>query len=360
MRKVQVNTAKAGDKIAKPIYLENGSVLLGIGVELTERFIDRLKGLGIDVIYIEDARTEGIMPDDVLRDETRKKAMETVHKTMTGLLDNKMVKGRIVVPEIGSTFRGVFKSILDDLTSRKDVLVNLANIQVADGYLFQHSVNVAVLAGIIGIAKGYNRSQLEELGVGALLFDVGMTMLPKELLNRKSPLNEEEKKRMQHHTEDGFNLLRYQYDISLLSAHCALQHHERFNGTGYPRGLKGNEIHEYAQIVGIADVFDALTSPRPYRERFYPNEAIEYLFAAGNSDFDLNLIRLFCRHISIYPIASTVLLNTGQTAVVSGADPVASHRPQVRIIQEADGSAPASPYEIDLRNHVSITIVKTL
>jgi HD-GYP domain-containing protein (c-di-GMP phosphodiesterase class II) len=236
----------------------------------------------------------------------------------------------------------------------------LTNIHGTDAYLFQHSVNVAILAGIMGLAKGYNRNQIEDLGIGALLFDIGMTKIPKELINKTSSLTPKERIVMERHTTEGFEILRHQHDISLLSAHCALQHHERYDGSGYPRGLKKDEIHDYAQIVALADVYDALTSPRAYRNRHTPNEAIEYLLGAGNSQFDIDLIQLFCRHISIYPVATTVLLNTGQVGVVSSNNQLAVDRPVVRILREADGSPASAPYELDLKENHLLMIVKEL
>jgi HD-GYP domain-containing protein (c-di-GMP phosphodiesterase class II) len=358
MRKLHIRAVKPGDILAMPVYSENGNVLIGAGVTLTDRYIERLIHLGVDTLYIEDPMTEDIVPEDAIHDETRRQAVQSVYKAMNSLTDQKTLKSRVLSPHLGSEFRKIFGSILADLAGRKEVLVNLTNLHVADGYLFQHSVNVAVLAGIIGMAKGYNRYQLEELGVGALLFDIGMAQIPKELLNRNGPLTAEERKLIEKHTEAGFQLLRGQFDISIVSAHCALQHHERYNGTGYPRGLKKNEIHEYAQIVALADVFDALVSSRSYRKRYTPNEAIEYLFAAGNTLFDLELIRLFCRNIAIYPVATTVKLNTGHVAVVLENNPLAVHRPIVRIIQEPDGTDPASPYEIDLSYDYNMTIVQ--
>lgn len=360
MRKVHISTAKPGDRIAKTIFTESGNILLGTGIELSERFIERLKNMGIDTIYVEDKHTEDIIPEDIIRDETRKKAVESVYKTMTTLMDTPSVKGRTSLPDLGKTFRSVFGEILSDISSRREVLVNLSNLHTLDGYLFHHSVNVAVLAGIIGVSKGYNRDQLIDLGIGALLFDIGMTNLPKELWNKKGTLSDEERKRMNNHTEDGYHILRYQHDISLLSAHCALQHHERFAGTGYPRELRSEQIHEYAQIVAIADVYDALISPRSYRQGYNPNEATEFLMAAGNTHFNLELVKIFLRHISIYPISTTVQLNTGHVGVVSHVDPIAVHRPIVRILQEPDGSPTASPYELDLKKELHLIITKTL
>ncbi|RAP75319.1 HD-GYP domain-containing protein [Paenibacillus montanisoli] len=360
MRKVHIGSVKPGEKLARPILQENGTILLGAGVELNQRFIDRLAGLGIDMLFIDDPLTEGLEPTTAIQDSTRQMASDAIFKTMNSLMDQPAARGRTIVPELGRTFRKVFGDIMQDLIRREEVMVNLTNIHVADSYLFHHSLNVTILAGIMGLAKGYNRNQLEELGMGAMLFDIGMTRLPKEILTKSTALTASERKLMEKHTEEGFNILRAQHDINLLSAHCALQHHERYDGSGYPRKLKRHEIHEYAQIVAIADVYDALTSPRPHRKRYSPSEAIEFLFAAGNTYFDLDLIKLFCKHISIYPVATTVMLSSGQVAVVALNDPLAVHRPTVRIIREMDGREPSSPYQIDLKDEHSLMIVKEL
>ncbi|MDC0760145.1 MULTISPECIES: HD-GYP domain-containing protein [Brevibacillus] len=362
MRKLHITSVKPGDVIAKSVFQENGNVLLGIGVQLTPRYIERLVQLGIDTLYIQDKHTEDIMPEDVIRDETRKEAVDAVYKTMTTLMDQPQIKRRTSVPDFGSSFQKVFREIFQDLSSRKDILVNLSSLHVLDGYLFHHAVNVAVLSGVVGMAKGYNQQQMMELGIGALLFDIGMTQVPKELWTMRTELSAEERQRVQYHTEEGFNILRNQHNISVVSAHCALQHHERYNGTGYPRQLCEKNIHEYARIVAIADVYDALVSPRPFRKSYSPSDATEYLFATGNTYFDLDLLKLFLQHVAIYPIASTVMLSTGHTGVVSKVNPLAVNRPTIRILTNEDGSEVASTYEVDLydKEWMSVTIVKTL
>jgi HD-GYP domain-containing protein (c-di-GMP phosphodiesterase class II) len=360
LRKVHIDYAKSGEAMARPIWSANGTVLIGVGIILNERYIERLKGFGIDYIFVDDLNTADIFPEETIRDETRKTAVENVYKTMMELSKAPDVRRKVAVPGMGQAYHNIFAEILVDLTSKKDLLFNLANLHVRDGYLFNHSVNVAVLAGIVGIAKGYNRNQLLELGVGALLFDVGMTQFPNDVWQVNKVFTSEERERIQKHTEEGFEMLRKHFDISLLSAHCAFQHHERYDGSGYPRGLKGNEIHEYAQIVSIADVYCALTSPRAYRKAYSPNEAIEFLYANGNQWFDLDLIKIFCSHIAIYPVATTVLLNTGQIGVVSVVNSVASHRPIIRIIAEAGGQRVSQAYEIDLSREMNIMVVQEL
>lgn len=360
MRLKHIDSIQDGDIVGKPILLENGNVLVGVGLNLNERFVDRLRKLGIDRVYVEDEHTLDIIPEDVIEDETRKEAVTAVHKTMTELIDMTVTKGRSVNRDLGSTFRNVFNGILSDLSRKKNIMINLTNLHTTEGYLFHHSVNVAILAGILGMSKGYNRQQMEELGVGALLFDIGMTQIPAEIWNKKGTLTEAERTIMHTHTEKGFDLLRGRFDISLLSAHCALQHHERYDGHGYPRELKANDIHEYAQIVAIADVFDALTSARPHRNRFKPNDAIELLYASGNAMFDLEIVRLFCQHICIYPVSTTVMLSSGQIGVVSANHPGTIQRPVVRVLRESDGKEVHSPYELDMRKELNVTIISSL
>jgi len=360
MRRVHIDRLQPGDVVAKTIFGDNGNVLLGMGVELTGRYIQRLHNIGIDYVYIEDKMTEGIVPDEPISEATRSKAVSEVHKTMHSFKSADMTKSKTIEPNIGRNFREVFGSIMADLSARESIVVNLTSIHSQDSYLFQHSVNVAILAGIMGMAKGMNKQQLEDLGIGALLFDIGMTKMPDKLINQPRALTAEERKLLETHPMEGFEILRKFTDISVVSAHCALQHHERFDGTGYPRQLKGKDIHIFGQIVGLADMYDALVSPRPFRKRHTTSEAIEFLFAAGGTYFDHELIKLFCSHISIYPNATTLLLNTGQTVVVVQNSELALHRPKVRVILEADGKAPKVPYDIDLKNEVHITIVKEL
>lgn len=360
MRKVNIHAIPQDAILAKTIFTETGNILLGAGVKLTERYIDRLSMLGIDVIYIEDPATDDLEPSDILSDHTRKTALSTVHDTLTKMIDHPQLKRKKTITDLGSTYRQVFSLIVDDLLSSKDLVVNLANMHSLESYMFHHSVNVAVLAGIMGISLGYNRNQLIELGTGALLFDIGMTKVPKEIWTKQGPLTAKEREILQTHPYEGFKILKSQHDLSLVSAHIALQHHERFNGEGYPRKLKGHEIHEYARIVAIADVYDALTSKRQYRERHSPSEAIEFLFASGNTSFDANLINHFVKHIAIYPVATTVLLSTNQIGVVTKLHPDSMNRPTVRVIKESNGEAVNPPYEIDLKNHLDIVIVNEI
>ena len=223
--------------------------------------------------------------------------------------------------------------------------------------MYQHSVNVAILATAVGMSIGYNRQQLTDLGIGALLHDIGKIQLPQEMQKKSTRWSSEEIEIAKEHAMMGFNMLRKQHNISLLSAHVALQHHERLNGSGYPQGLRGSQIHEYAQIVGICDVYDSLTTSRPWRKRFMPQDALEYLFGSGGHLFELRLVNAFRKHIAVFPLGSSVVLNTGETGVVCKVDPECCHRPTVRILKDGRGNDMRMPYEIDLKYQLKQFIV---
>jgi HD-GYP domain-containing protein (c-di-GMP phosphodiesterase class II) len=360
MRKVSIHVVSPGDVLARDIITDKGSALLRAGRSLSDFIIERLKLQGIDTVYIEDTLTEDIRPSETLNEETRLFTMRMVRQSMIQVANNVEIENMIAVPRLGKVFRDVFKRLLGALSKQDTMLIHLADLYVKEDYLYHQSINVAALSIIMGITKGYDEKQLEQLGIGALLADIGMVRIPGSTWDKDTPLSEDDWAQIRQHPEIGYQYLTEQEDIDPISALCARQHHERFDGQGYPHGLTGSAIHEYSQIIAIADVYSALTSTRKYRQRYSPSEAIEYLFAVGNSHFSLELLQSFTAQIAIYPVASTVRLNTGQTAVVTEVRPSLVTRPVVRIINETDGSPVFRLKEIDLSKHFNVTIVNVM
>ncbi|WP_421616950.1 HD-GYP domain-containing protein [Brevibacillus sp. TJ4] len=358
MRLVSLKHVQPGMKLARTVFTEDGKVLLGAGMALTDRLIQGLERSHVDAVYIDDPRTEDIVVEDVLRQETRRVAVEAIEKTVKQITNSNKLARKISLKEMGLHFQRAFSAILEDLMHNKSMVSHLTNISSYSPSLYHHSVNVAVLATAVGMSLGYNRNQLMDLGIGAMLHDIGKITLPEELLQQTTERwTEEQQEIAKQHCQNGFDLLRKQHDISLLSAHVCLQHHERLDGSGYPQGLRGKQIHEYAQIVGICDIFDTLTSPQPWRKRFMPQDAHEFLLGSGGHLFEHHLINAFIKHIAIFPIGSSVILNTGELGVVSRVDPDYSHRPTVRIIRDGRGNDVHTPYDLDLKTDIKLFIV---
>jgi putative nucleotidyltransferase with HDIG domain len=344
MRRVAIGLVKSGDKLAKTVYGADGTVLLSAGMELKERYVKRLQDFGIPAVYIEDNISEGVVIPDLLQETTRVQSIKFIKDSFKSI----QINSKINVEQL----KKVVDDIIDEILYNKNVLVGLSDIRAVDEYTYGHSVNVCAISIIIGVALGYDQLRLRDLALGAILHDVGKCKIPKETLNKRGTLTEDEFSLIKKHTEEGFILIRQYEEISSLVAHVAYQHHERLDGTGYPRRLNGDEIHEFAKIVAVADVYDALVTNRPYRDSILPHEAVEMIMAGTGSHLDEQVVKVFLKNITLYPNGSIVRLTTGQMGVVVDQNRGANSRPIVRILD--------SDKEIDLIKRLNVLITEVV
>ncbi|OGX68153.1 MAG: histidine kinase, partial [Paenibacillus sp. RIFOXYA1_FULL_44_5] len=330
LRIQSIGMCRPGMRLAKNIYNEDGRVLLGKHMELTEQLLRRLKQLGIQMVYIEDALTDDVIVEELLSDETRIKALTGLKVQFRKIMEDTGRKGVIQHNQLGKSMRDIQTMIIDDLSRNEQAMIMLMNMNAADHYLYHHSLNVCIYTTMLGLAHGYSRDELMVLGVGSLLHDVGKTKIPEQLLKKPGSLSSEEFEEVKKHAEYGFQILKDEPNISLLSAHCAYQHHERLNGSGYPRGIKDNEIHEYAKLIGLVDSYDAMISHRVYRSALLPHQAMEIMYGGAGTLYDKYQIELFRDKVAIYPLGITVTLNTGESGVVVDLNSTFAHRPIVR------------------------------
>jgi HD-GYP domain-containing protein (c-di-GMP phosphodiesterase class II) len=210
------------------------------------------------------------------------------------------------------------------------------------------------------MAAGYNVNNLNKIGIGALLHDLGKIQIPRGIINKPGRLTSDEMSCIKEHPQAGFNILRKNNNFSLLSAHIALEHHEKFDGSGYPQGIEGEEIHEFARLTAICDVYDALTSDRPYRKGMPAHQAYDTLLAGSGSQFDPEFLRIFVQHIAIYPMGGFVELNTGEIAVVTRITAGVPWRPCVMPVLDANKQKILQWEEINLARTFNITISRVL
>ena len=360
MRWISLKFAKPNMRLVRSIYASDGRILLAAGIEFTKRYINRLRELGISGAYIEDGITEDIMVNDVISDRTRLNAIHTIRNIMEDIDIEKCVDEEVKDRLNIDMARNSVSKILDDLSFNRELIISLLDLRTYNDYTFAHSVNVTILSLVLGTALSLNEAEIKDLGIGTLLHDIGMARVPKKVYLKSGPLSKEEFDLVKNHTKIGYELLKWNRDMSLVSAHIAYQHHERMNGLGYPRKLSGEKIHRFAQIVMVADVYDALTSDRTYRKRVLPHEAVEFLMGGAGTLFSLRVVEAFVKHVAIYPVGVIVKLNNGEKGVVSKVNKPLLARPVIKIIYDRENKILNNPYKIDLSKEFTISITEVL
>ena len=201
-----------------------------------------------------------------------------------------------------------------------------------------HGINVAIFAIKIGEGLGYKRDQLVELGIAALIHDIGMCKIPDEVVNKEGVLTNEEYALIKKHPQFGYDIIfnalgeEYKWLADVVS-----QEQEREEGQGYPRGLLGNEIHEYAKVIGIVDVYEALSHPRPQRKRFLPYEATKVIVNSSKNMFPQKLIKALLTKLSCFPTGSYVVLNSKAIGRVVETNEAYPLRPVIEMLYDSMG-----------------------
>lgn len=354
MRLVETASVQPGTILAKSIYNEKGQVLLNEGVELKDKLIERLLLLGVPYLYIKDENTEDIVYKSSISDKLRNESIRTIESTFIEVQNESYLESAFVIEKSARQFKAIIRQLLLEIQNNDDLITLLTDVFSYDKYTFTHSLNVTLYSLAIGMELKLAPRELEILGMGAILHDIGKMKIPSEILLKPGKLTKDEFEVVKTHAEEGFQILRNVSTIPLLVAHCAFQHHERLDGSGYPRGLSRKEIHPFGKIIAVADVFDAVTSNRIYRRAMLPHEGLEILYSGVENLFETHIVEAFRRAVAIYPIGITVELSDGRKGVVSRQNVGLSDRPIVRILEE--NGKKVKPYDVDLSVELSVVI----
>lgn len=335
MRLVNINyidVEKYEYYVAKSIN-SNGVVLLQQNVKLNHNYISQLKLKDIKYVYVNDEISEGIEPNDTISTEKYREVKEVIKDQF-----NMVKKGKNIGLNM-NIINNTVSEMLDIITSKRDITYSINEIKVTDDYLYEHSLNVMVSCLYAGIIMKYDKIKLHKLALGALLHDIGKVSINQNILNKPGKLTDKERSEIETHPEMGYRYISDNYgdEVSALSKQIILQHHEKWNGKGYPNQLAGDSIYELARICSVADVFDALTTDRVYREKMPIYKASEYIYSLGYNDFDFEIVKLFLSRIVKFKEGSIVKLSDGSKGIVYNQNKNMLDRPIIKLLADKDG-----------------------
>lgn len=351
MRFISIYCLRDGMILGRNLYGKSEKLLLSQGQVLRKSYIEHIRELGYNGVYVEDGLSEDVEIEAVVNEELRMTAVTTVQNAFISTqnqdnIDRAMEDSRTVV-----------QHLVNEILNNSNAMVNIVDMKVFDDYTFYHSVNVAILSLLVGVSMGLTQSELYRLGLGALLHDIGKVFVGQKIVDKPGQLTKEEMAKMQKHPTLGYEFLRDHSDLPVTAYVGALQHHERYDGSGYPAGLKGDEISKFARIIAVADVYDALNSDRPYRRAILPSNAMEYIMGGSGTYFDPRCVEVFTRKVAAFPLGTIVSLSNGMRAIVVDNFSDCCMRPSVRLLSgEWEGRTINLRSDKSLRN-VTITEV---
>lgn len=313
MRYVTIDEVNPGAVMAETLFDVNGLPLIMAGGRLSARAINGLRRRGICEIVVEDEISKGIEVTSLVSLATKRAIIDSLKK-----LD---------IEKVQFQAKNMVAELLENNTSIADV----QTIKSYDEYTYQHSYSVGLLSAVMGIASQFKMADIEKLACAGLLHDLGKICISTDIINAPRKLTEEEFAEIKKHPENTYNMLQSNFDLSATVKVAAYEHHENEDGTGYPRGLHGDRIHRFAKIIHICDVFDALTSNRPYRDPMSREDALTYIKEHTDNMFSQDYATIFAGCIPAYPTGTVFTVSTGETAIVVRNNPRDINNPLVRI-----------------------------
>lgn len=351
MIEVSVSELLPGDILAADVYSSSGKILVIKNAVISDNIILGLKKNFIDSVYIfrdvADASLENIVN---LKEILIEEANEIIDRQVMQYIRR------------DKNLREI-KDIIINLIKNDKILELMIPLRVIGNNIFKHSISVAAYSVAVGKEMYFPQHRLFLLGTAALLHDVGMAEIQKKIVNKREALTEKERKAVQNHPRLGFEIVQNTGCFSAEVYNVILQHHERYDGTGYPMGLTNEKIHKMAKIIAVCDVYDALTSDRPYRSKHNRSESVEFLLGSGNFYFNHEIVKALINTIVVYKYGQWVELSTGETGVVIEDEVQGfTFKPRIMVYFDENGKQKKEPKLIDLslRENASVSILRNI
>jgi len=370
--------------LAESIFLPTGELLLAAGFHLSERFRTRLKQLGIMEVGILVEGTEEVIPERIISEHVQREMAIALNKGAQNLHHVFEVRTegvqnfRKMVREnrhhlnayLNSTgLARALEKLLDEILNSPSVLVNVAAMRRAGGELFSHAIHVATISLCIGRKYHFSYDEMKQLAMGAINFDLGLTAIPRELIEKNGAYTPEELALYQQHTVYGYLMLSQNPSIAPTSAAIALQHHECQDGSGFPRGMKGENrpplkdfsrkkvIHRFAEIVAVADTYDMMVTGR-LGNKLSTQEAMKKIIEMGGVKLNSDIVKTFAAIVPVYPVGTMIRITeapspllVGYYGVVAKDNPDNIEKPLLLLYETRNRQKVKPPIVVDLAKH---------
>jgi HD-GYP domain-containing protein (c-di-GMP phosphodiesterase class II) len=388
VRRAKIDEIRPDSILARTIYYPTGIIMLKAGAKLTNPILAKLREFGHEILYIHDEDTEDIIFYDYLDEKLREKITSRIRdlysdikkevqekidiKEFYDFSTRKMSKRLWEMEKTAKRIRfdkGFLKDIeqmIEHILSIPDLTLCVGALKTTGSYLFDHSIEVAIHSIIVARRGGFNLKEIKELTFGALLHDVGYIFVPEDII-QKANLADKEQELMKLHTFYGYHLIKSWGEMTLLGAHVAYQHHERQDGTGFPRGLKGHNrilsrkesmldepgfMHRYAEVVAVPNLYDSLISARPSQKGIPPDRAIREIYNLWGTGLNSQAVEIFLSYLPVYPIGAEIIVIKGKyrgyKGIVVRTYPGQLDKPIIRLLYSRLGHL-KKPIQLDLR-----------
>ncbi len=376
--------------LGESIFLPSGELLLAAGFRLTERYRNRLRQMGFSTVGIQIEGTEDVHPEEIISDHVQREVSASVAQNAKGIQSalrvrkdgvqnvRKMIRENRQYLNKYLTSSGLARSVenlIEEILKQPSVVLNMSALSGRGGELFAHAINVTVTSLCIGRKYHFSYDEMKQLAMGAINYDLGLVALPKEIVDKdRRDRNEEELAIYKQHTVYGYLMLSQNPSIAPTSAAVAVQHHEHQNGSGYPRGLHGenrppqkdfsrkNVIHRFAEIVAVADRYNAFTTGRYNSDALSVRDALREIIKLGGDVLNSDIVKTLTGIIPVYPVGARIRIADSPTpqllgyyGVVARDNPDNLEQPQI-ILYESRKHQRIKPILVNCALHTGFTL----
>lgn len=351
MKKISVDSIQGGEILAKDIYLENGSILMTEGAVIRTAYIDRLKQLGYESIYIVDKMISTLL-DKATEQVIQKSCKDAVRKT----IDRYSYGLEAELSDIAD----IADKIIQEILIQPEVLYNISRIRDKSESMYLHSINVSALSVLIGAKLHLTDRRLKNMAIGALLHDIGMVYLSVDTTNLNlETCDEATMKEVRKHVIYGYSAVEREEWLAVAAKDIIINHHERLDGSGYPFHLTAEKISLETKIVALCDEFDNQAYGN-YIEKRKTHLTMDYITSQAGVKFDFKVVQTFIASVAVYPLGTVVCTNENETGIVIRQNENVPTRPVIRLITSPKNGKYKVGEEKDLTVSLTTFIIDTI